>query len=94
MPTSRMTTTFLQVTYRSGRPLAAYLYISRQDGDRVARTEDAGDGMVVDFGADGRVIGVEIFAPTRFVLNNLNRVLGRFGCEPVAKADVAPIAAA
>lgn len=85
---------FLEVTYRSGRPLAAYLHLPRQGGDRSARTEDAGDGMVVDIAADGRVIGVEILAPTRLVLSGLNRVLGRFGCEPVAKSDVAPLVAA
>ncbi len=85
---------FLEVTYRSGRPLAAYLYLPRHDGDRSARTEDAGEGMIVDFAADGRVIGIEILAPARFALTSLNRVLGRFGCSPVAKSDVAPIAAA
>lgn len=85
---------FLEVTYRNGRPLAAYLYLPRQTGDKSVRTEDAGHGMVMDFAADGRVIGVEILSPTRFVLEELNQVLGRFGCPPVAKTDVAPIAAA
>lgn len=85
---------FLEATYRNGRPLAAYLYLPRQTGDRSARTQDAGHGMVVDFAADGRVIGVEILSPSRFDLDELNQLLGRFGCPPVAKADVAPIAAA
>ena len=48
----------------------------------------------MDFAADGRVIGVEILSPSRFDLDELNQLLGRFGCPPVAKADVAPIAAA
>jgi uncharacterized protein YuzE len=85
---------FLEVTYRYGRPLAAYLYLPRREGDHSARTEDAGDGMLVDFAADGRVIGVEILTPSRFALDGLNRILAKFGCAPVAKTDVAPIAAA
>jgi uncharacterized protein YuzE len=85
---------FLEVTYRNGRPLAAYLYLPRREGDRSARTEDAGDGLFVDFAEDGRVIGVEILSPGRFALDGLNRVLDRFGHPPVTKSDVAPIAAA
>lgn len=85
---------FLEVTYRHGRPLAAYLYLPRRECDRSARTGDAGDGMLVDFAADGRVIGVDITTPSRFDLDRLNGVLATFGCASVAGSDVAPITGA
>ena len=35
---------YLEVTYRKGRPLAAYYYLPRRDGDKSARTERAERG--------------------------------------------------
>jgi len=40
---------YLEVTFRHGRPLAAYLYLSRSPGDRSRRTAKAGVGMIVDY---------------------------------------------
>ncbi|MBM4063598.1 MAG: DUF2283 domain-containing protein, partial [Planctomycetes bacterium] len=59
---------YLEVTFRRGRPLAAYYYLPRRDGDSSVRTERASGGLVVDFAADGRPIGIEITAPTQLVL--------------------------
>lgn len=85
---------YLEVTYRKGRPLAAYYYLPRRDGDRSARTERAEGGLVIDYSVDGRAIGVEITAPSRLQLSQLNRVLERLGQEPVSDDDLAPLAAA
>ncbi|MBK9129818.1 MAG: DUF2283 domain-containing protein [Phycisphaerales bacterium] len=58
---------YLEVTFRKGRPLAAYCYLPRQDGDRTVPTDEVG-GLVVDFATDGRPIGIEITTPARLVL--------------------------
>jgi uncharacterized protein YuzE len=55
-----MTKPYLEITYRKGRPFAAYLYLPRQPADRSARTEQYEGGVVIDFTEDGRPIGVEI----------------------------------
>ena len=89
-----MTSRFLEVSYRSGRPFAAYFYLPRRDSDRAERSVEAGDGLVVDIAADGRAIGIEITSPARFEVEKLNRVLAQFGSAPVTRADVAPICAA
>lgn len=34
-----MRETYLEVTFRGGQPLAAYLFLPRQEGDRSARVE-------------------------------------------------------
>lgn len=84
---------YLEVTFRKGRPLAAYYYLPRRDGDRSVRTERVG-GFVVDFAADGRAIGIEITAPTQLVLDEWNQLLVQLGQVPVAREDLSPLAAA
>jgi len=85
---------YLEVTFRKGRPLAAYFYLPRQDGDRSVRTSRASGGLVVDYASDGRPIGIEITAPSRLVLSDLNQLLSKLGHGPVAREDLAPLAAA
>ncbi|HEX6813346.1 MAG TPA: DUF2283 domain-containing protein [Planctomycetota bacterium] len=86
--------TYLEVTFRKGRPLAAYYYLPRRDGDRSARSEPADGGLVVDYASDGRPIGIEITAPTRLVLAELNQLLARLGHPQVKREDLAPLAIA
>ena len=88
-----MKRSYLEVTYRKGRPLAAYYYLPRRDGDRSARTEQAEGGLLVDFSSDGRPIGIEISSPSRFDLGALNDLLARLGQEGIRTEDVAPLAA-
>jgi hypothetical protein len=85
---------YLEVTFRHGRPLAAYLYLPRRARDRSARTRRAAPGLVVDLAADGRPIGIEITAPSRVTVTALNRVLRSFGLSPLTRADLAPLRAA
>jgi uncharacterized protein YuzE len=85
---------YLEVTYRKGRPVAAYYYLPRHDGDKSARTEKVEGGLLVDFSSDGRAIGIEISSPTRLDLTDLNAVLVRCGQPPVRGEDMAPLIAA
>jgi len=84
---------YLEVTFRKGRPLAAYYYLPRRDGDRSVRTDRVG-GFVVDFSADDRPIGIEITTPSRLVLGELNQLLSKLGQAPAVPEDLAPLAAA
>ena len=45
------------VAYRRGRPIAAYVYLPRETGDRVATTERIDEAVMVDRTADGEVAG-------------------------------------
>ena len=89
-----MKRSYLEVTYRKGRPLAAYYYLPRRDGDKSARTVPQEGGLLVDYSADGRAIGIEITSPSHLDLSQLNRLLERLGQEPAAREDLAPLAAA
>lgn len=85
---------YLEVTYRNGRPLAAYYYLPRRDADRSVRTERADGGLLVDYCADGRAIGIEIKSPSRVDVLQINRLLERLGHDPVTREDLAPLVAA
>lgn len=85
---------YLEVTFRHGRPVAAYLYLPRRARDRSVRTRRATPGLVVDLAADGRAIGIEITAPSRVTVTALNRVLRSLGQSPLTRADLAPLRAA
>ena len=85
---------YLDVTFRNGRPIAAYLYLPRRPGDKSARTERREGGLLIDFAPDGRAIGVEITSPARLSLEALNRALESVQAEPATGKEVAPVAAA
>jgi len=91
--TTQMKSPQLQITYRKGRFLAAYLSLLRRAGDKSVRTL-VREPFVVDFAADGRALGVEIFDRPKALLNKLNAVLDEIGVKPLTKVDVAPIFAA
>lgn len=83
---------YLEVTYRHGRALAAYLYLPRETEEKSVRTSKEELGMVVDFDRNGHAIGVEITAPSK--VTALNRVLNGLGLPPVAADELAPLLAA
>lgn len=89
-----MSGSYLEVTYRAGRPLAAYYYLPRCAGVKCVRTEQAEGGLIVDFATDGSPIGIEITFPASFQTTQLNAVLERLGQPPATPADVAPLVAA
>lgn len=88
-----MTHRYLEITFRDGRPMAAYLYLNRRGGDSAARSEPRPGGYVLDFAADGRVIGVEITSPSQFSVAGLNAVLASVGVPAISAADAGPLAA-
>jgi len=85
---------YLEVTYRHGKPFAAYLYLPRRAGDRSARVREVGPGLLVDFRRDGKPIGIEMTAPEKVSLAKLNRVLRDLGLPAAKRADIAPLLAA
>jgi len=85
---------YLEVTFRHGRPLAAYLYLPRQADEKSSSTKRVEPGLVIDFGPRGNPIGIEITAPNRISLSVINRLLEELGLAPLAKADLAPLLAA
>ncbi len=85
---------YLEVTFRDGRPLAAYLYLPRATGVKAARTVQASAGILVDYAAEGPPIGIEITAPGVVKVAEINRVLRSLGLEAARASELAPLKAA
>ena len=85
---------YLEVTFRRGRPIAAYLYLPRTPGAKVARTTDEGGGIRVDLDDAGTPMGIEITAPAVTSAEQINAVLLQFGQPRLDGDDWAPLRAA
>jgi uncharacterized protein YuzE len=85
--------TFLEITFRNGKPLAAYLYLPRKNGDLSATTKEIADSIRADITADGRVIGLELLSPSAVTLNAINTALASIGLPAIAASELAPLAA-
>lgn len=85
---------YLEVSYRGGKPFAAYLYLPRRSDDRSARTERFSEVLVIDFADDGRAIGIEIVHPQAVTVEELNRALAHIQPPPLRQEDFASLRAA
>lgn len=85
---------YLEVTYRKGKPVAAYLYLPRDVDARADRTEDAGNGLRIDYDARGNALGVEVTAPALATVEHLNAVMLQLGQAPLHAQEWAPLQAA
>ena len=85
---------YLEITFRKGKPLAAYLYLSRKTGAKSIRTEDKGAGLLVDYGSDEQPIGLEIIAPEQVTVAQINDVLQSLALSPIAAEELSPLKAA
>ncbi len=85
---------YLEITFRKGKPLAAYLYLARASGVRSARSKATENGLVMDFGPDGQPIGVEITVPSRVTLADVNALFQQYGLPPLSVEELAPLKAA
>ena len=84
---------YLEITYRKGKPLAAYLYLPSASGVRSVRTEPRDAGLLVDFGPEGQPIGLEITAPEQMTAAQINEVLRSLDLSPIKEEDLSPLEA-
>jgi uncharacterized protein YuzE len=89
-----MSTFSVQVTYRKGRPFAAYIYLQRKPGQKAARTEQVSSEVLIDYAADGSALGIEIVAPGHVTLAEINEAFDRIGLERPEPRDLEPLRAA
>ena len=89
-----MKESYLEVTFRHGKPLAAYLYLPRKAGAKSYRSKRADPGLVIDYSRNGKPIGIEMTAPALVTVAALNRVLRELKMPTVKRADLEPLQAA
>lgn len=90
-----MTERSLQITYRKGRPFAAYLHLPHATGEKSARAIATPDGLlVIDHNQAGQPIGIEITAPLAVSPCRLNELLAAFGQPALSEIELGPLSAA
>ena len=82
---------YLEVTFRGGKPLAAYYYLPRREGDTSVKVEKHGEGLLVDLAQDGRPMGIEIAIPALVTVDAVNRILQSYGFPPLPPGELAPL---
>lgn len=84
----------LQVTYRGGRPSAAYFSLTSNGTRTVDRSEEFGDDLVVEYAADGSPLGLEILSPGTVNLEQVWSVFDRLGLDRPTASELSPLSAA
>ena len=85
---------YLEITFRNGRPLAAYLYFPGMVRARSVRTEKIRKGLLVDYEAEGHPIGLEITAPNEVTSDQINEVLRELDVPLLDPEELDPLQAA
>jgi uncharacterized protein YuzE len=89
-----MSTFSLQVTYRKGKPFAAYIYLTHAPGTKSARTEQIGPELLIDYAADGSPLGIEIVSPGHVSEDEIVTIFDRLGLDRPSAAELGPLRAA
>ena len=84
----------LQMTYRNGKPVAAYIGLGRALGERCVRSEEVGPEIVVDYGAGGRPLGIEVVDPVSTTSDELYGVFDTLGLRRPSPGALSPLTAA
>ena len=85
---------YLQITFRRGKPVAAYYYLPGHHGKQSCRTVKASPCLMVDIGEGDEPIGLEITAPGKVSLAEINQVLRQYGIPELDQEEFAPLQAA
>ena len=87
-----MTSTMsLQIMYKAGRPLAAYLYLGSNGKREAARSEERGAGFVVDYSASGALLGIEILSPESVTVEQVWKLCDDLGIDRPSAAELSPL---
>jgi hypothetical protein len=88
-----MSSPMIEITFRKGRPLAAYLHLSSARRKAHA-TRKLAPSLVGDFDKRGSLLGLEILAFDTVTVSRINEVLVSCGCHALAAKELAPLHAA
>jgi len=84
----------VQMTYRDGRPFAAYIGLGRALGESSVRSEELSPEIVVDFSEDGRPLGIEVIDPSSATAEDIYGVFDVLGLRRPSPDALAPLVAA
>ncbi len=83
-----MSKAYMEMTFRDGKPFAAYLYLDRRSDDVVDRTKRMGS-VLADLAKDGRVMGIEIPSPATTRAGDLLSTLASLHVHDIREEELA-----
>lgn len=89
-----MKTVSLQITYRKGKPFAAYIYLSHRCGQKSVRTEAITEDLLIDYAQDGTPLGIEIVSPGIVSIDEIQGIFDRLGLGRPEPVELEPLNAA
>ena len=89
-----MKTVSLQITYRKGKPYAAYIYLPHRRGQKSVRTEAITEDLLIDYAQDGTPLGIEIVSPGIVSIDEIQSVFDRLGLGRPEPVELEPLNAA
>jgi uncharacterized protein YuzE len=88
-----MSTRHLEISFRKGRPISAYLYLrDPRVRSKSAKTGELEPGILVDYSSEGMPLGVEIVTPETLLSERLNEVLDRIGEPALEESEIETLA--
>jgi uncharacterized protein YuzE len=85
-----MTAPYLEISFRHGRPFAAYVHCAAPRP--IASSCPLGHGLVLDLDQNGIVLGVEVTDPEHVTADLIVEAMRHHGVS-ITRADLAPLAA-
>jgi len=85
-----MSVPMLEITFRRGRPLAAYLHLVSARR-KAGKTRELAPCLVGDFDKRGALLGLEILAFDKTTVARVNDVLVSCGCPALPAKELAPL---
>ncbi|MDE2812514.1 MAG: DUF2283 domain-containing protein [Gemmatimonadota bacterium] len=89
-----MKTVSLQITYRKGKPFAAYINLAHQHSQKSVRTEAVTEDLLIDYAQDNTPLGLEVVSPGMVSIDEIQRVFDRLGLGRLEPAELEPLKAA
>lgn len=84
-----MRTRNLEISFRKGRPIAAYLYLGQSEGRSIAaKSTEVEPGLVVDCSEGGAALGIEIIHPRRISTDHIDELLVGLGEPKLEETEV------
>lgn len=86
--TGRMSTRNIEISFRKGKPIAAYLYLrDPKVRTKSASTSEPEPGIIVDYSNEGAPLGIEIVMPLSISSGRVDEVLKSLGEPALEKAE-------
>ncbi len=82
---------YLEITFRKGQPLAAYLYLTKTKRTQSLKTIKIDEDLIADYDQNDVPVGLEIVSPKTTSIQQIKDALEKLHVEPISEDELAPL---